>query len=114
MVLQALEGLSDRQAVRRLETDICWKAAAGLALTDEAFHSTVLVLWRNKLRASAAPQRIFDAIRQVINASGAIAGKHPRALDSTVLDDAVARQDTIDLLVTQIRRVRRLIPEVGS
>jgi IS5 family transposase len=114
MVLQALEGLSDRQAVRRLETDICWKAAAGLALTDEAFHSTVLVLWRNKLRASEAPQRIFDAVRQVINASGVIAGKTRRALDSTVLDDAVQRQDTIDLLVAQIRRVRRLIPQLRT
>ena len=38
-----------------------WKAATGLALTDEAFRSTVLVLWRNKLRTSEAPQRIFDA-----------------------------------------------------
>ncbi len=114
MVLQALEGLSDRQAVRRLETDIAWKAAAGLALTDEAFHSTVLVLWRNKLRASSEPQRIFDAIRAVIAASGAIANKTRRALDSTVLDDAVTRQDTITMLVTQIRRVRRLIPELSS
>ncbi len=114
MVLQALEGLSDRQAVRRLETDIAWKAAAGLALTDEAFHPTVLVLWRNKLRASAAPERIFDAIRAVITASGVIATKTRRALDSTVLDDAVARQDTVTMLVTQIRRVRRLIPELGT
>lgn len=114
MVLQALEGLSDRQAVRRLETDIAWKAAAGLALTDEAFHATVLVLWRNKLRASDRPQRIFDAIRAVITASGVIATKTRRALDSTVLDDAVARQDTIAMLVTQIRRVRRLIPELAS
>lgn len=114
MVLQALEGLSDRQAVRRLETDIAWKAAAGLALTDEAFHPTVLVLWRNKLRASDRPQRIFDAVRTVISASGVIAGKHRRALDSTVLDDAVARQDTITMLVTQLRRVRRLIPELMS
>ena len=114
MVLQALEGLSDRQAVRRLETDIAWKAAAGLALTDEAFHSTVLVLWRNKLRASDRPQRIFDAIRAVISASGVIATKTRRALDSTVLDDAVARQDTINMLVTQIRRVRRLVPDLAS
>jgi IS5 family transposase len=114
MVLQALEGLSDRQAVRRLETDIAWKAAAGLALTDEGFHPTVLVLWRNKLRASVAPERIFDAIRAVITASGVIAGKTRRALDSTVLDDAVQRQDTVTMLVTQIRRVRRLIPELGT
>ncbi len=112
MVLQALEGLSDRQALRRLETDIAWKAAAGLALTDEAFHPTVLVLWRNKLRTSEAPQRIFDAVRAVIASSGVIAGKTRRALDSTVLDDAVQRQDTVTMLITQIRRVRRLVPEL--
>jgi len=114
MVLQALEGLSDRQAVRRLETDLTWKAAAGLALADEAFHSTVLVLWRAKLRNSARPERIFDAVRQVMAASKVIEGKTRRALDSTVLDDAVARQDTIDVLVAQIRRVRKLIPELES
>ncbi len=114
MVLQALEGLSDRQAVRRFETDIAWKAAAGLALTDEAFHPTVLVLWRNKLRASDTPQRIFDAVRAVITASGVIANKTRRALDSTVLDDAVQRQDTVTMLVTQIRRGRRLVPELAS
>jgi IS5 family transposase len=114
MVLQALEGLSDREAVRRLETDIAWKAATGLALTDEAFHSTVLVLWRNKLRTSDAPQRIFDAVRSVITESRVLAGRTRRALDSTVLDDAVARQDTVTMLVAQIRRVRRLIPELAA
>ena len=114
MVLQALEGRSDREACRALQTDIAWKAAAGLALTDEAFHPTVLTLWRNKLRASESPQRIFDAVRVVITESGVIAGKHRRALDSTVLDDAVARQDTITMLVAQICRVRRLIPELAS
>jgi hypothetical protein len=35
MVLQALEGLSDREAVARLETDIRWKIATGLSLMDE-------------------------------------------------------------------------------
>lgn len=114
MVLQSLEGLSDREAVRALQTNIAWKAAAGLALTDEAFHSTVLTLWRNKLRESDAPQRIFDAVRAVIVESGVIANKTRRALDSTVLDDAVARQDTVTMISAQIRRVRRLIPETGS
>jgi hypothetical protein len=112
MVLQALEGLSDRDAVGQLATNIAWKAAAGLAITDEAFHSTVLTLWRNKLRASEAPQRIFDAVRAVIAESGVLAGKARRAIDSTVLDDAVARQDTITMLVAQIRRARRLVPDL--
>ena len=108
MVLQALEGLSDREACRRLRTDIAWKAAAGLALTDEAFHPTVLTLWRNKLRASERPERVFDAVRELIADTGAVAGKRRRVLDSTVLDDAVARQDTVTMLVNQIRRVRKL------
>lgn len=114
MVLQALEGRSDREACRALQCDIAWKAATGLALTDEAFHPTVLTLWRNKLRVSDDPQRIFAAVRAVIVETGVIANKHRRALDSTVLDDAVARQDTISMLVEQIRRVRKLVPELAS
>jgi IS5 family transposase len=114
MVLQALEGRSDRDACRALRTDIAGKAAAGLALTDEAFHPTVLTLWRNKLRASDDPERIFHAVRAVIAETGVIARKHRRALDSTVLDDAVARQDTVMMLATQIRRVRKLVPELAE
>lgn len=65
MVLQALEGLSDRDAVAELRTNIAWKVAAGLSLLDEGFHPTVLTLWRNKLRVSERPERIFDAVRAV-------------------------------------------------
>jgi IS5 family transposase len=114
MVLQALEGKSDREACRALERDIAWKAAAGLSLTDEAFHPTVLTLWRNKLRASDDPQRIFNVVRAVITETGVIAKRNRRVLDSTVLDDAVVRQDTVTMLITQICRVRKLIPELGE
>jgi len=114
MVLQTLEGLSDRDAIRQLATNIAWKAAAGLALTDEAFHPTVLVLWRNKLRRSDDPDRIFNAVRAIIAETGVITGKTRRALDSTVLDDAVQRQDTITMIAAQIRRVRKLIPALAK
>ncbi|HEX6660098.1 MAG TPA: IS1182 family transposase [Ilumatobacter sp.] len=110
MVLQALEGLSDRDAIGQLRMNVAWKVAAGRPLHDEGFHPTVLTLWRNKLRASDRPQRIFDAVREVIEATNILAGKTRRALDSTVLDDAVTRQDAIMQLVAQIRRVRRLVP----
>jgi IS5 family transposase len=114
MVLQALEGLSDRDAVRELRTNIAWKVAAGLSLTDEGFHPTVLTLWRNKLRASEAPERIFEAVRAVVDATGVIKGKNRRVLDSTVLDDAVTTQDAVMQLVSAIRRVRRLVPEAKT
>ncbi len=114
MVLQALEGLSDRDAVDALRTDLKWKVAAGLALTDGGFHPTVLTLWRNRLRVSEAPERIFDAVREVVAETGVLAKRTRRALDSTLLDDAVATQDTVTQLVSVIRRARRQIPAAGD
>ena len=83
-------------------------------MTDEGFHPTVLTLWRNKLRASDRPERIFDAVRAVIAETGVLRGKTRRALDSTVLDDAVATQDTVTQLIAAIRRVRRLVPQAAA
>lgn len=114
MVLQSLEGRSDREAIEALRTDLRWKVAAGLSLADEGFHPTVLTLWRNKLRASEAPERIFDAVRAVIAETGVLRGKTRRAVDSTLLDDAVATQDTVTQLVSMIRRVRQAIPVAGA
>lgn len=110
MVLAALENRSDREAIEALRSDLRWKVACGVALDYEGFHPTVLTLWRNKLRDSDRPRRIFEAVSEVIATSGVIASKTRRALDSTVLDDAVVRQDTIMQLVAQIRKVRRSIP----
>ncbi len=109
MVLQALEGLSDRDAARALRDRISWKVACGLALTDEGFDYSVLTYWRTRLRTSERPERIFDAVRSVIDATGVLKGKTRRALDSTLLDDAVATQDTVTQLISAIRRVRRVV-----
>ena len=114
LVLQSLEGLSDREALQALRTDLRWKVAAGLTLDDEGFHPTVLTLWRNKLRQSEQPERIFDAVRDVIAATGVLSGKTRRALDSTLLDDSVATQDTVTQLVSMIRRVRRAAPVAAA
>jgi hypothetical protein len=102
--------LSDREAVSALRRDIAWKVACGLRLDDEGFHPTVLVYWRNRLRGSLRPRRIFEAVRQVVEATGVLAGRGRRVLDSTILEDAVATQDTVTQLVAAIRRVRRLVP----
>jgi len=110
MVLQALEGLSDREAARALTDRISWKVACGLALDDAGFDYSVLTYWRSRLRNSANPERIFEAVRSVVAATGVLKGKTRRALDSTLLDDAVATQDTVTQIVGAIRRVRRVIP----
>ena len=110
IVLQALFGHSDREAVDALTFDLRWKAACGYAVDAKGFDSSTLTYWRRRLAASENPQRIFEVVRQVIAETGAVKTKTRRALDSTVLDDAVARQDTITQLIAQIRRVGREVP----
>ena len=114
ILLQTLHGLSDAEAVEAVTFDLRWKAACGLAVTDSGFHPTTLTVWRARLRRSARPNRIFDAVRAVVAATGVLAGKTRRALDSTVLDDAVATQDTVTQLIAAIRRVARDVPGAAA
>ena len=85
-----------------------------VALDDEGSHPTVLTYWRRRLGASDAPERIFDAVRQVVADTGVLASKSRRALDSILLDDAVATQDTVTQLVSMIRRVRKAIDAAAT
>lgn len=114
LVLQTLHNLSDRETAEAVTFDLRWKAACGFAVTETAFHPSVLTYWRRRLAASDRPHRIFDAVTAVIAQSGALTGRRRRAIDSTILDDAVARQDTVTQLIAQIRRVGREIPETAG
>src|SRR3954462_4877418 len=110
LLLQALEGRSDREATEALTFDLRWKAACGLPIAAAGFHPTVLTYSRRRLGPSTRPNRIFDAVREVVAATGALSGKARRALDSTVLEDAVATQDTVIQLIAAFRWVRREVP----
>jgi IS5 family transposase len=110
VVLQALHGLSDFETVQQLRCDLRWKAACGLGLLDTAFDPSLLTYFRRRLARSEEPNRLFAKVRQVVAATGVLTGKHRRALDSTVLDDAVATQDTVTQLIAAVRRVIREVP----
>jgi hypothetical protein len=73
-----------------------------VAVGAEAFHPTVLVGARNRLRASVRPRRLFEDTLVVAKATGAL-GQRAWVLDSTPIFDAVATEDT----VTQLRAVIR-------
>ena len=110
VVLQALHGLSDFETVQELRCDLRWKAACGLGLLDGAFDPSLLTYFRRRLGCSGDPDRLFSRVRQVVAATGVLAGKQRRALDSVVLDDAVATQDTVTQLIAAVRRVIREVP----
>ena len=109
MVLQRLEGLSDREAVERYTFDARWRYAAGVGGYDGAgwdcFAHTVLVDMRARLDRSGDPRRIFNKTVEAASAAGLVGAK--RVLDSTPLYDAVATMDTITLIRSAIRGLLR-------
>jgi hypothetical protein len=108
MVLQRLEGLSDREAVDRFTFDLRWKyAAGGLDYDHPGFVHTVLVDMRARLRRSERPNRIFETAMEVARSAGLVG--HKRVLDSTPLYDAVATQDTVTLVRSAIRALLRIV-----
>jgi hypothetical protein len=106
MVLQRLEGLSDREAVDRFRFDVRWKyAAGGLDFEHPGFVHTVLVDMRERLRMSLDPDRVFRTVLDVAKAAGMVGRK--RVLDSAPLYDAVATQDTVTMIRSAIRGLLR-------
>src|SRR6266508_722632 len=84
LVLQTLGDLSDRETAEAAWCDLRWKVATGMALDD--------------------------AVKRVVEQTGILRGRRKRAVDSTILADAVATQDTITQLISAIRRVGRQVP----
>jgi hypothetical protein len=113
MVLQRLEGASDREAVDRFAYDLRWRYAAGVDDEMSSFAHTVLVELRARLRASADPDRVFRVTCELARAAGLVGVR--RVLDSAPLFDAVATQDTVTLLRGAIRGVLRVCsPELAA
>jgi hypothetical protein len=110
MVLQRLEGLSDREAVERYTFDARWRYAAGVGGYDTGgwgrFAHTVLVDMRARLDASDDPRRVFKVTVAAAAAAGLVGAR--RVLDSTPLYDAVATMDTITLIRSAIRGLLRV------
>jgi hypothetical protein len=113
MVLQRIEGLSDREAVERFAFDARWKyAAGGLDFDYPGFVHTVLVDMRARLARSTRSNRIFEVTLEVARQAGLVGRR--RVLDSTPVYDAVATMDTITLLRSAIRGLLAALEKVDA
>jgi hypothetical protein len=114
MVLQRLEGLSDREAVERYTFDARWRYACGVGGYDRGgwgrFAHTVLVDLRERLRRSERPDRVFEVALAAARQAGLVGRR--RVLDSTPLYDAVATMDTVTLIGSALRRLLAVAGQV--
>ncbi len=110
MTLQALHAFSDRETAEAVRFDVRWKVAIGAALDERGFDPSTLVYWRRRIAASARPHRVNEAVRRIAEGTGVLAGRRRRVADSTLLEDAVATQDTVTQLAAAVRKVMREVP----
>jgi transposase len=83
MVMQYIEGLTDRQAADAVRRCMDWKYALSLDLTDPGFDFTLLHDFRHRLLAHEAGQRFLDTFLAACKARGWIKTRGTQRTDST-------------------------------
>jgi transposase len=84
LVLQFVEGLSDRQAADAVRGRLDWKYALALELTDPGFDFSVLSEFRDRLIDGALSQHLLEAMLttfrdlNLLKARGSALGPTPR------------------------------------
>src|SRR5207245_3651974 len=84
-VLQAIEGLTDRQAAECVRTRIDWLYALALPLDDPGFDYTILTDFRQRLLAAQAQELILDPILQLCRQRGWLKAGGKQRTDATAV-----------------------------
>jgi transposase len=83
VVLQYVEGLTDRQAAEAVRGRIDWKYALGLELTDPGFDAWVLTEFRERLVAGQAETLLLDVLLEHCKQRGWLKAGGKQRTDST-------------------------------
>jgi len=113
VVLQFVEGLSDRQAAHAVAARIDWKYALGLELTDTGFDYTVLSEFRARLLAGDAGQRVLDAVLGAARAAGLLKTAGRARTDSTHVLAAIREVNRLELVGETLRAALNAVAVVA-
>ena len=83
LVMQYIEGLTDRQAADAVRRCMDWKYALSLDLHDSGFDFTLLHDFRERLLAHDATQRFLDTFLTACKARGWLKARGTQRTDST-------------------------------
>jgi transposase len=102
-VLQAAEGLTDRQAAEAVRDKLSWKFALGLGLTDTGFDASVLSEFRTRLVAHDLQTRVLDLMVARLIDKGLLKAGGKQRTDSTHVLAAVRLLNQIELVGENVR-----------
>lgn len=114
LLMQFLESLSDRAAIRNLKFRLDWKIAFGLPVDFAGFHATTLVYFRERLISHEKSCLVFDKILEHLRICGLVKSKGKQRIDSTHVLAAVQELTRIELLHETLRLFCESAAEVSS
>ena len=102
-VLQAAEGLTDRQAAEAVRDKLSWKYALGLELSDSGFDASVLSEFRTRLVSHELQTRVLDLLVARLVEKGLLKAGGRQRTDSTHVLGAVRLLNQVELVGESVR-----------
>jgi transposase len=103
LVLQFVEGLTDRQAAEAVRARIDFKYALALDLGDPGFDFSVLSEFRDRLVEAGAGRRVLDGILAAARAKGLLKTAGRARTDSTHVLSAVRELSWLEMVAETLR-----------
>jgi transposase len=103
LVLQFVEGLSDRQAADAVRGRIDWKYALGLELTDTGFDASVLSEFRARLLGDDQAERLLGRMLKRLREQGLMVRGGRQRTDATCVVAAVRELNRLELVTETLR-----------
>jgi transposase len=110
-VLQALEGLTDRQAADCVRTRIDWLYALALPLDDPGFDYSILTDFRPRLLAAGAQDLILEPILQLSRQRGWLKARGKQRTDATAVLARVRALSSLESVGESMRAALNAIAE---
>jgi transposase len=113
IVLQYIEGLTDRQAADAVRGRLDWKYALGLELTDPGFDYSILSEFRARLVAGAAEERLLSTLVSILKARGLLKAGGCQRTDSTHVLAAIRQLNRYELVGECLRHALNQLAQIA-
>ena len=114
LVLQYVDGLTDRQAADAIRGRIDWKYALGLELTDAGIDASVLSEFRTRVVAGGAEALLLDALLELCKQRGWVKAGGKQRTDSTHVLARVRSLSNLECVGETLRAVLNDLAHVNA
>jgi len=116
LVLQTYEDVSDKEAKRKADYDLCWKVALGIELRESPFAKSTLQLFRSQLVLHDKARQMFIRSIEIAKSHGFLKNRKKlhAAIDTMTIIGRGAVKDTYNLLADGITKLIRTLAALSD